>query len=105
MLKFGRLLWIIISLLMVGLTTSFTVSNDAPIDLSLWPFSQTLRVPTWLAIVSAFIMGGILGAVVMWGHLIAIRAKLWRFQSQTRKLQTKQSRTSPKQTLTHTDEE
>ena len=58
MRKLGRLLWIIISVVMTGLAISFTVSNDAVIALSLWPFSQILNIPTWLSVIAAFVIGG-----------------------------------------------
>ena len=87
MRKLGRLLWIIISVVMIGLAISFTVSNDAVFALSLWPFSQTLTIPIWLSVIAAFVIGGSLSGALLWGQVVAIRAKLWRSQSQTRKLQ------------------
>ena len=88
MRKLGRLLWIIISVLMTGLAISFTVSNDAIIALSLWPFSQTLNIPIWLSVIAAFVIGGSVGSALMWGQVLAIRAQLWRLQTQIQKLQT-----------------
>ena len=84
---------------------SFTISNDAMISLSLWPFNQSLEIPTWLFGTGAFVIGGILGVVLMGGQMLTIRAKLWRAQSQIIKLD-KQSEQAPekdtKQTLPHT---
>jgi hypothetical protein len=37
--------------------------------------------------ISAFIVGGSLGGALIWGQVLAIRAQLWRSQTQTRKLQ------------------
>ena len=88
MRKLGRLLWIIISVVMTGLAISFTVSNDAVIALSLWPFSQILTIPIWLSVIAAFVIGGSLGGALMWGQVLAIRAQLWRSQTQIRTLQT-----------------
>ena len=88
MRKLGRLLWIIISVVMTGLAISFTVSNDAVIALSLWPFSQILNIPIWLSVIAAFVIGGSLGGALMWGQVLAIRAQLRRSQTQIRKLQT-----------------
>ena len=88
MRKLGRLLWIIISVVMTGLAISFTVSNDAVIALSLWPFSQILNIPIWLSVIAAFVIGGSLGGALMWGQVLAIRAQLWRSQTQIRKLHT-----------------
>ena len=87
MRKLGRLLWIIISVVMTGLAISFTVSNDAVIALSLWPFSQILNVPIWLSVIAAFVIGGSLGGALMWGQVLAIRTRLWRSQTQIQKLQ------------------
>ena len=79
---FGRLLWIIISVTLAVVAISFTISNDTIISLSLWPFNQSLEIPTWLFGTGAFVIGGILGVVLMGGQMLTIRAKLWRAQSQ-----------------------
>ena len=83
----GRFLWIIITVTMMGLAVIFTISNDAMISLSLWPLTHRLELPTWLFGVGAFVFGGILGAILMGGQMLAIRAKLWHAQSQIKKLQ------------------
>ena len=83
---FDRLLWIIITVTMVGLAVSFAISNDAVISLSLWPLTHRLDLPIWLFGVGAFVFGGILGAILMGGQMLAIRAKLWHAQSQIKKL-------------------
>ena len=83
---FGRLLWIIITATLVVVAISFVISNESTISLSLWPFTQNLEIPIWLFGVGAFVTGGILGAVLMEGQLLAIRIKLWRAQSQIKKL-------------------
>ena len=88
MRKLGRLLWIIISVVMTVLAISFTVSNDAVIALSLWPFSQILNIPIWLSVIAAFVIGGSFGSALMSGQVIAIRTQLWRSQTQIRNLQT-----------------
>ena len=81
-----------------ALAVSFTISNDAMISLSLWPFTQNLEIPIWLFGVGAFVIGGILGAVLMGGQMLAIRAKLWRAQSQIRKLDKQAAQESEKDT-------
>ena len=91
---FGRLLWIIITVTMMGLAASFAISNDAVISLSLWPLTHRLDLPIWLFGVGAFVLGGILGAILMGGQMLAIRAKLWHAQSQIKKLD-KQSAPDP----------
>ena len=75
------------------------------IRLSLWPFNQSLKTPVWLFGVGAFVIGGILGAVLMGGQMLAIRAKLWLAQSQIRKLDKQAAQETEKdanQTLPHT---
>ena len=102
---FGRLLWIIITVTLVLVAVSFAISNDAMISLSLWPFTQNLEIPIWLFGVGAFVIGGILGAVLMGGQMLAIRAKWRRVQSQIIKLD-KQAAQAPEkdtnQILPHT---
>ena len=83
---------------------SFTISNDASISLSLWPFTQSLEIPIWLFGVGTFVIGGVLGAVLMGSQMLTIRTKLWRAQSQIRKLEKKAAQASEKDTnqaLTH----
>ena len=102
---FSRLLWIIITVSLVVVAVSFTISNDAMISLSLWPFNQSLKSPTWLCGTGAFVIGGILGAVLMGGQMLTIRAKLWRAQSQIIKLDKKAAQALEKDTnqaLPHT---
>ena len=72
---FGGLLWIITTVTLVMVAVSFAISNDAMISLSLWPFTQNLEIPIWLFGVGAFVIGGILGAVLMGGQMLAMRAK------------------------------
>ena len=83
---FGRMLWIIITVIMMGLAVSLAISNDVVISLSLWPLTHRLDIPIWLFGVGAFVLGGILGAILMGGQMLAIRAKLWHAQSQIKKL-------------------
>ena len=82
---FGRMLWIIITVIMMGLAVSLAISNDVVISLSLWPLTHRLDLPIWLFGVGAFVFGGILGAILMGGQMLAIRAKLWHAQSQIKK--------------------
>ena len=83
---FGQLLWVFITVALVAAAVSLATSNDTKISLSLWPFTQNLEVPIWLFGVGAFVFGGILGAILMGGQTLAIRAKLWHAQSQIKKL-------------------
>ena len=87
------------------LAVSFAIANNAMISLSLWPLTQNIVIPTWLFGVGAFVIGGILGAVSMGGQMLAIRAKLWRAQSQIKKFDNQAAQApqkEPSQTLTQT---
>ena len=104
MLFFGRLVWIFITVTLVVVAVSLVISNNAKIRLSLWPFIQHLEVPIWLFGIGAFVAGGILGAVLMGGQILAIRAKLWRARSQIKKLEkqvTPETEKDNNQALTH----
>ena len=102
---FGRLLWIIITVTLMMLAISFTISNDEMISLSLWPLTQNVEIPIWLFGVGAFVIGGILGAALMGLQMLAIRTKLWRAQSQIKKIDKQAARAPEKDTnqaLPHT---
>ena len=83
----GRLLWLGISIALVLFAVIFATSNETLITLRLWPFESTLTAPIWLLILSSFIIGGLMGAITLWGQWLAVRAKLWRLQGQFNKLQ------------------
>ena len=73
-------------LAMSTIVVSFTISNDAIISLSIWPLSQNLETPIWVFGICAFVVGGILVAILMGGQMLVIRAKLWRAELQIKKL-------------------
>ena len=77
---------------------SFTLSNNAIVSLSLWPLTQNLGIPIWLLGIGALVIGGILGAILMGGQLLAIRAKLWRAELQIQKLDKQSARAPEKDT-------
>ena len=83
----GRLLWLGISIALVLFAVIFATSNETLITLRLWPFESTLTAPIWMLILSSFIIGGLVGAITLWGQWLAVRAKLWRLQGQFNKLQ------------------
>ena len=95
---FSRLLWIIITVILLAVAVVFVISNDAIISLSLWPLTQNLEIHIWQFGVGAFVIGGMLGAVLMGGQMVAIRAKLWRAQSLMRKLDKQATQAPKKQT-------
>ena len=83
----GRLLWLSITLFLVMFAIVFATSNKTLITLYLWPFDSALTAPVWLLILSSFIIGGLLSAILLWGQWLAIRAKLWRLEGRFNKLQ------------------
>ena len=87
MRTFGRLLWLSITLFLVMFAIVFAASNKTLITLYLWPFNSALTAPVWLLILSSFIIGGLLSAILLWGQWLAIRAKLWRLEGRFNKLQ------------------
>ena len=87
MRTFGHLLWLSITLVLVMFAIAFATSNKTLITLYLWPFDSALTAPVWLLILSSFIIGGLLSAVLLWGQWLAIRAKLWRLGGRFNKLQ------------------
>ena len=87
MRTFGRLLWLSITLFLVMFAIVFATSNETLITLYLWPFDSALTAPVWLLILSSFIIGGLMSAILLWGQWLAIRAKLWRLEGRFNKLQ------------------
>ena len=83
----GRLLWLSITLFLVMFAIVFAPSNKTLITLYLWPFDSALTAPVWLLVLSSFIIGGLLSAILLWGQWLAIRAKLWRLEGRFNKLQ------------------
>ena len=87
MLIFGRFLWLSIILVMVVLTIFFATSNEALITLYFWPLEGALTAPTWLIVMSSFIIGGLLTITLLLAQSLAIRAKIWSLQVKLNKLQ------------------
>lgn len=84
-----RLLWIII-IIAIGLATvSFSISNDAPVKLALWPFEAKVTLPLWLVCIISLGVGLLLGSTFIWLQMIAIRARKWHLQQNFNKLEKK----------------
>jgi uncharacterized integral membrane protein len=96
MRTFGRLLWLSITLFLVMFAIVFATSNKTLITLYLWPFDSALTAPVWLLILSSFIIGGLLSAILLWGQWLAIRAKLWRLEGRFNKLRAKTDKITAK---------
>ena len=79
----------------------FATSNKTLITLYLWPFDSALTAPGWLLILSSFIIGGLLSAILLWGQWLAIRAKLWRLEGRFNKLQAKTGKMTAESAAQH----
>jgi uncharacterized integral membrane protein len=97
----GRLLWLSITLFLVMFAIVFATSNKTLITLYLWPFDSALTAPIWLLILSSFIIGGLLSAILLWGQWLAIRAKLWRLEGRFNKLQAKTGKMTAESAAQH----
>ena len=97
----GRLLWLSITLFLVMFAIVFATSNKTLIKLYLWPFDSALTAPVWLLILSSFIIGGLLSAILLWGQWLAIRAKLWRLEGRFNKLQAKTGKMTAESAAQH----
>ena len=103
MRTFGRLLWLSITLFLVMFAIVFATSNKTLITLYLWPFNSALTAPVWLLILSSFIIGGLLSAILLWGQWLAIRAKLWRLEGRFNKLQAETDKITAESTAKQND--
>ena len=97
----GRLLWLSITFLLVMFTILFATSNKTLTTVYLWPFDSALTAPVWLLILSSFIIGGLLSAILLWAQWLAIRAKLWRLEGHFNKLQAKTGKMTAKPATQH----
>ena len=97
----GRLLWLSITLFLVMFAIVFATSNKTLITLYLWPFDSALTAPVWLLILSSFIIGGLLSAILLWGQWLAIRAKLWRLKGRFNKLKAKTGKMTAESAAQH----
>ena len=87
MRRLGRLIWLIITMLLVAIAIAFATSNEAVITLYLWPFDGMLTAPIWLVVMSSFIVGGLFSICFMWAQALTIRARLWNLQLKFNRLE------------------
>ena len=100
----GRLLWLSITFFLVMFAIVFATSNKTLITLYLWPFDSALTAPVWLLVLSSFIIGGLLSAILLWGQWLAIRAKLWRLEGRFNKLQAETDKITAESTAKKDDD-
>ena len=101
----GRLLWLGITVFLVMFAAVFATSNKTLITLYLWPFDSALTAPIWLLILSSFIIGGLLSAILVWGQWLAIRTKLWRLEGRFNKLRAKTNKITGESAAKQNDED
>ena len=90
-------------LFLVMFAILFATSNKTLITLYLWPFDSALTAPAWLLILSSFVIGGLLSAILLWGQWLAIRAKLWRLEGRFNKLQAETDKITAESTARQDD--
>ncbi len=78
----GRLLWLCITIILIVFAVLFATSNETATTVHFWPLEKGLTAPLWLALITAFMAGGLIGALLVWGQALTIRARLWRVQRQ-----------------------
>ena len=101
----GRLLWLGITVFLVMFATVFATSNKSLITLYLWPFDSALTAPVWLLILSSFIIGGLMSAILLWGQWLAIRAKMWCIEGRFNKLQAETDKMTAEPAVKQGDED
>ena len=99
----GHLLWLSITLFLIMFAIVFATSNKTLITLYLWPFDSALTAPVWLLLLSSFIIGGLLSAILLWGQSLATRAKMWRLEGRFNKLQAEADKITAKSTANQDD--
>jgi putative membrane protein len=72
-----KLIFWIVGVPLLLLAVVFAVANREAVSVSLWPFSDTIELPLYLAIVLPLYVGVLLGAVVAWlsGYRARARAR------------------------------
>jgi putative membrane protein len=72
-----KLVFWIVGVPLLLLAVVFAVANREAVSVSLWPFSDTIELPLYLAIVLPLYVGVLLGAFVAWlsGHRTRARAR------------------------------
>ena len=71
----SKLFWLISFVLLSVFVAIFVGSNVQPITLSFWPIPGQITIVVWLAIISAFSAGLVIGALIIWlNSILYIRA-------------------------------
>ena len=90
----GRFLWQTITVILILLAVTFAASNQRLVVLHLWPFETAITAPLWLSLMISFIVGGIIGALLLWGQALGVRTKNWLLQRQIYKLHRDRTKTA-----------
>jgi uncharacterized integral membrane protein len=94
-----RLAWLV-SLPVILVIISFAASNREPIALQLWPLPFSLDVPLYLAVLSAFAVGFVVGGSALW---FSVLGRLWRGRRAQRKADKLHSELEKERTLAATN--
>ena len=71
----SKLFWLILFVLLSVFVAIFVGSNTQTITLSFWPIPGQITIIVWLAIISAFNAGLVIGALIIWlNSILYIRA-------------------------------
>ena len=70
-----KLLFWIVGVPLLLIAAFFAIANRESVAVSLWPLSDTLQVPLFIAIVAPLYLGFVLGALATWFAGSRVRAK------------------------------
>ena len=77
----SKLFWLILFVLLSVFVAIFVGSNKQPVTLSFWPMPGQITITVWLAIISAFSAGLVIGALIIWiNSILYVRATKQKFR-------------------------
>lgn len=63
---FRSILWWILAIIVGIALTAFAIHNTQATDLNLWPAPFAIKIPLFIIVLGAIILGFLAGALVMW---------------------------------------
>jgi uncharacterized integral membrane protein len=90
-----RFIYWVITALVALVVVVFGVSNRAVVTLALFPIPAALQVPLYLAVMAAFIVGFLVGALVVWLSGGRRRAEARRLRRRMDRLQRDAAKSPP----------
>ena len=73
-----RLLSSLAGLAFIGICLTFALSNQKPVDVSLWPFDAQISAPLFLMVLGSLAIGLFCGGAFVWLQHLPIRIKTRR---------------------------